>query len=57
MPLPFAVAADHVTVTDWSPLVAETAPGAPGTDAGTTDADGIDGLPVPTEFVAVTVNV
>ncbi len=35
----------------------DTPDGAPGTVAGTTADDALDALPVPAEFVAVTVNV
>ena len=37
--------------------VAVTAVGAPGTVAGVAGAEGVDAGPVPTELVAVTVNV
>jgi len=40
-----------------APAVADTPVGAPGTVDGTTDDDADDADPVPTEFVAVTVNV
>jgi hypothetical protein len=44
---------------DWafSPLVARTPVGAPGTVDGTALAEGLEALPVPEMFVAVTVNV
>jgi hypothetical protein len=38
-------------------LVADTPVGAPGTVDGTTADEAVDAVPVPTEFVAVTVNV
>jgi len=49
--------ADHETVTEESPNTPDTPVGAPGTVAGTTDADAEDAEPVPALFVAVTVNV
>ena len=39
------------------PAVADTPVGAPGTVDGVTELDGVDGDPVPTPLVAVTVNV
>jgi hypothetical protein len=54
---PFEDGADHVTVADASPAVADTAVGAPGTVAGTTVFDGADAGPGPALLAAVTVNV
>ena len=51
------VGASHVTLAWVSPRTAVTFCGAPGTPAGVTAADAVDGSPVPTSFVAVTVNV
>ena len=49
--------ADHETVTEESPNTPDTPLGAPGTVAGTTDADAEEAEPVPALFVAVTENV
>jgi hypothetical protein len=54
---PLAVGADHVTVADVLPAVADTDVGAPGTVAGTTAFDGTDAGPGPALLAAVTVNV
>ena len=55
---PLAAGAVKVTDTDPLPAVAVPIVGAPGTLAsGTTAFDGADGGPVPTPFVAVTVQV
>ncbi len=58
--LPPSAGAVHDTVADAFPPVAVTPVGAPGTvngAAGVTDSEGADADPVPTEFLAVTVNV
>ncbi len=47
----------HDTTADASPGLAETAVGGSGRVAGTTGVDEVDTGPVPTAFVAVTVNV
>ena len=54
---PFEAGADQLTTADPSAGVATTPVGAPGTVAGMTAADGAEAGPVPTEFVAVTLNV
>ena len=54
---PFEAGADQETTTEESPNTPDTPVGAPGTVAGTTDADAEDAEPVPALFVAVTVNV
>ena len=57
--LPPLAGADQLTVADWFPAVAVTVAGAPGTvgATGVTWLEGTDAGPVPTLFVAVTVNV
>ena len=52
---PFAAAADHDNATLPLPAVANVNVGAPGTPAGTAD-NAFEATPVPTAFVAVTVN-
>ena len=57
---PFEAGAVKLTVACALPAVAVTPVGAPGTvagAAGVTLFDGLDALPVPTEFVAVTLKV
>src|SRR5918912_1152678 len=54
---PFDAGAVHEIVADASPAVAVTAVGAPGTVAGVTLLEASEAGPVPTAFVAVTVNV
>lgn len=54
---PLDEGADHVTVARALPAVALTLSGTPAALAGTVDAEGSDGFPVPLAFVAVTVNV
>ena len=53
---PFAAAADQPSVTLPLPATALVKPGAPGKPAGVADIE-FDAGPVPTAFVAVTVNV
>jgi hypothetical protein len=55
--LPPLAGAVQETVAEPLPAVAETPVGTPGTAAGVTELDAADGDPVPTAFVAVTVNV
>jgi hypothetical protein len=55
--LPPVGGAVHVTVAWPVPAVATTFVGAPGTESGVTETEGIDTTPVPTLFVAVTVKV
>lgn len=55
--LPFAAGAVKVTVAPPFPATAVTPVGVPGTETGVTPADGRDAVPVPSTFVAVTVNV
>ena len=52
---PFAAAADQDNATLPLPAVADVNVGAPGTPAGTAD-NAFEAGPVPTAFVAVTVN-
>jgi hypothetical protein len=47
----------QLTVTEASPLVAETLRGAPGTAIGVTGFESLEAGPVPTPFVEVTVKV
>ena len=54
---PLLTGATNPTVTSPLPRVPTTNVGAPGTVAGVTDADALEATPVPTAFVAVTVNV
>jgi hypothetical protein len=54
---PIENGADQETVTDASSLVPTTPVGNPGTVAGLTAGDASDDVPVPTAFVAVTMNV
>ena len=54
---PFAVAPEKLTCAEVFPGMAVTVVGAPGTPAGVTLFDTPDAEPVPTAFVAVTVNV
>jgi hypothetical protein len=54
---PFDTGAVHVNDTWVLPRVGVTPVGAPGTRFGVADADDADAGPVPTVFVAVTVNV
>ena len=54
---PVVKGADQETVTEESPLVPTTPVGNPGTVAGLTAGDASDDVPVPTAFVAVTMNV
>ena len=54
---PLDAGAVNVTVACALPLVAVAPVGASGTVAGVTAFEGADGGPVPTAFVAVTVNV
>jgi hypothetical protein len=54
---PFEAGAVKLTVVCALPAVAVTFVGAPGTAAGLTWFEGLDAAPVPTELVAVTVNV
>ena len=56
---PSLLGADHDTVADPFPATADTPDGAPGTVGalGVTAFDGADAGPVPTPFVAATVNV
>ena len=54
---PFEAGADHDTTAEESPNTPATPEGTPGTVAGTTAPDATDAEPVPTRFVAVTVNV
>jgi len=54
---PVSAGAVHETVTDVSPNSPMTVVAAPGGPAGTTELDATDAEPVPTRFVAVTVNV
>jgi hypothetical protein len=54
--LPWSEGAVQDTVADAMPGTALTAVGASGKARGVTPADGSDGNPVPTLFVAVTVN-
>jgi hypothetical protein len=54
---PSEAGADHVTVADALPAVAETEVGAPGTVAGTTVFDDAEAGPGPAPLAAVTVNV
>jgi hypothetical protein len=57
--LPPSEGATHDTTADPSPAVAVTFVGAPGAvaPAGVTEFDAADAGPVPTAFVAATVNV
>ena len=57
IPPPVFAGAVHDTVAEALPAVAVTPVGAPGTVAGVTEFDAVDGGLVPTEFVAVTLNV
>jgi hypothetical protein len=52
---PLPAAADQLSVTLPLPAVAEVKVGAPGTPAGIAES-AFEGAPVPTAFVAVTVN-
>lgn len=54
---PLLAGAVHDTDAWLSPAVADTAVGTPGTANGVTALDAAEAAPVPTEFVAVTVNV
>ncbi len=54
---PSDAGAFHVTSACWSPGVAVADVGGSGTAAGVTAFDVLDGDPVPTALVAVTVNV
>ena len=54
---PVEKGADQETSTDASLLVPITPVGTPGTVAGLTAKEASDGVPAPTTFVAVTVNV
>ena len=54
---PFEAGAVQDTVTCVLPDVPDTLVGAPGTVDGTAAVDAVDAEPVPTVFVAVTVNV
>ncbi len=54
---PFDAGAVKFTVARTLPAVAITGVGMPGTPFGVTAFDGADGGPVPSAFVAVTVNV
>jgi len=51
------VGADHETATCPLPLVPITVVGAPGILSGVTAEDAVDALELPTELVAITVNV
>jgi hypothetical protein len=53
---PLSAAAVQDTTADASTPSAETDPGAPGTGLGVTAVDAAEAGPVPTLFVAVTVN-
>jgi hypothetical protein len=54
---PLLAGAAKLIVASALPALADTAVGAPGTVAGVTLFDAADAGPVPTELVAVTVNV
>jgi hypothetical protein len=54
---PTELGADHVRETEPLPLVPETDVGIPGTAAGTTACDALEGFPSPTLLVADTVKV
>ena len=54
---PLSVGALHDTTTWVEPKTPDTPVGTPGTAAGTTAPEAVDAEPVPTAFVAVTVNV
>ena len=54
---PFSEGALHDTTTCAEPNTPDTPVGTPGTVAGTTAPEAVDAEPVPTAFVAVTVNV
>jgi hypothetical protein len=54
---PFDAGADHATVMEAFPGVAELMVGAPGVVAGTTEAEAADTGDEPAAFVARTVNV
>jgi hypothetical protein len=54
---PFEAGAEKLTVATAMPAFADTSVGAPGTVAGVTPLEGLDGGPVPITFVAVTVKV
>lgn len=54
---PLLAGARKATVACASPRVAPALDGAPGTVTGVALFDGADGAPVPSAFVAVTVNV
>jgi hypothetical protein len=47
----------QLTVADVLPLVTEPIAGAPGTPTGVTLAEALENAPVPTTFMAATVNV
>ena len=55
--LPLLFGAVNETTIWWFPRVTDGCAGASGTEAGTTAADGADGLLVPIALVAVTVQV
>ena len=54
---PLPLGAEKLTTARPSPDTADTPTGVPGTVTGTTPFDAPDGKPVPTLFVAVTLNV